>query len=139
MRNLITMLTGATLRIVATPLIVTGITAQATGRGIAATGNALTDLGERAELKGLKADDKGAEKIHRAHAGFAESKADRKARRDQALRERREEKSERAAFLASQIQLRATIKGMDKEEVRQGMAMAAAAMTAGPIGPLVDV
>ena len=83
MKNIALLLGGLVLKTIAAPVIVTGITAQATARGLVHTGIAVNSFGEAAELKGLTLADNGHARVTGATSELKKSRAERKLERMQ--------------------------------------------------------
>lgn len=92
MKPIITLIGGSILRVVAAPVVLTGISAQAVAKGGMHTCMTVDKLGRSAELKGLKLADSGAGKVDSARVGLSKSREQRKLERIEA-KQRKAEKN----------------------------------------------
>ena len=133
---MIKLVSGLLLRTVAAPVVVTGVAAQATAKGIVRTGVALNNVGEAVELKGLQMQSDADGKIATSKLEMSQDKAERKARRREAAAKASSSKRAECARRVQELETRRTMRRQLAEvDLTQLHAMA----TYGAGGVAVDV
>jgi hypothetical protein len=136
MKPMIKLVSGLLLRTVAAPVVVTGVAAQATAKGIVHTGVALNNVGEAVELKGLQMQSDADGKIATSKLEMSQDKAERKARRREDAAQASSSKRAECARRVQELEMRRTMRRQLAEvDLTQLHAMA----TSGAGGVVVDV